>query len=109
MGGDIFISRTNELLKQKGLSQKQLAKMSNITESSLSRYLSGILVPRIDVIRNIALALGVSVSYLVGDTYDSSLLVSPYQETYRVVARNKSNLSDEEKIELIKLLFGDGK
>ena len=109
MGGDIFISRTNELLKQKGLSQKQLAKMSNITEASLSRYLSGILVPRIDIIRNIALALGVSVSYLVGDTNDSSLSVSPYQETYRVVARNKSNLSDEEKTELIKLLFGDGK
>ncbi len=109
MSRDIFISRTNELLKQKGLSQKQLANMSNITEASLSRYLSGILVPRIDVIRNIALALGVSVSYLVGDTNDSGLSVSPYQETYRVVARNKSNLSDEEKTKLIKLLFGEGK
>ncbi len=108
MNVDAFVSRTNDLLKEKGLSQKQLAKMSNITEASLSRYLSGILKPRIDVIRNIALALGVSVSYLVGDVddFDPS---SPYEETYRVVARNKVNLSDEEKTELIKLLFGDKK
>ncbi len=109
MSVDLFISRVNELLEKKGLSQKQLAKMSNITESSLSRYLAGILQPRIDVIRNIALALGVSVSFLIGDTNDLVFSSSPYKETYRVVARNKSKLSDHEKTELIKLLFGDEK
>lgn len=109
MKKDTFTLRTNQILKERGISQKQLAKMSNITEASLSRYLTGILVPRIDVIRNIALALGVSVSYLVGDSDDNNITMAPYQETYNVVARNKSNLSDEEKTELVKLLFGDKK
>lgn len=107
MGKDVFVQRTNNLLKERGITQSQLAKMSNITEASLSRYLAGILKPRIDIVRNIALALDVNVSYLVGDSSESNLSTSPFQETYRVVARNKSCLSDSEKTELIKLLFGD--
>lgn len=55
------------------------------------------------------MALGVPVSYLIGDTDEREALQKPFEETYVVVARNKSSLTEQEKTELIKLLFGEGK
>ena len=104
-----LIERVNRLLKEKGLTQKQLSRMSNITEASLSRYLTGQLEPKIDVVRNLALSLGVPVSYLIGDTNEHEVGNKPFEETYVVVARNKASLTEQEKTELIKLLFGEGK
>lgn len=104
-----LIERINNLLKEKNLTQKQLSKMSNITEASLSRHLSGKLEPKIDIVRNIAFSLGVSVSYLVGDTNDYNIKKKPFDETYIIIARNKNSLTDQEKTKLIKLLFEDGK
>ena len=109
MNKEEFTTRTNEILKERGITQKELSKMSNITEASLSRYLSGDYVPRIDVVRNIAIALGVSVSYLIGESEGTNNNISAFNETYNVVARNKSSLTDDEKAELIKLLFKGGK
>lgn len=101
-----FGERVTNLLREKRMTQKDLAKLSNITEASLSRYISGILTPRIDVINNIAIALDVSPSYLLGEIDQIKRNESAYQETYRVVARNKGSLTKEEKTELIELLFG---
>lgn len=106
MNKEEFTTRTNKILKEKGITQKELSKMSKITEASLSRYLSGSLIPRIDVVRNIAEALGVSVSYLIGESDNANTGKSAYEETCTIVARNRSNLTDEEKTKLIKLLFG---
>lgn len=107
--GKILVERVNKLLREKSLTQKQLSRMSNVTEASLSRYLTGQLEPKVDVVRNIALALGVSVGYLVGETDENATRQNPFEETYVVVARNRASLTDQEKTELIKLLFGEGK
>lgn len=47
------------LMKQQNITQKQLSKISNISESSISRYLHAEKRPGIDVAVNIAKALHV--------------------------------------------------
>ena len=57
--------KVKELMKVKGINQKQLSMRSGIAESSISRYLSGDRVPRMDVIVNVAKALDVSTEYFL--------------------------------------------
>jgi transcriptional regulator with XRE-family HTH domain len=64
----VFIDRVQALLEEKGLSQKWLADQSNLSPANISRYLSGIHTPNIEIIMPIASALSVSVDYLLGLT-----------------------------------------
>ena len=100
----MFAKRTKELMNQKELSQKDLSKMSGVSEPSLSRYLRGEIVPRMDVVVNVAKALGVSQNYLLGG--DDNIKTNPFVETRTVVMRNRGQLSNEEKMELLEVLFG---
>lgn len=100
-----FKERVKTLMERDGISQKELANLSGISEASVSRYLSGDLKPRMDILTNIAKVFNVTTSYLVGE--DDNLRESnAYEETLCVVTRNKSKLNDEQKAELIKVLFG---
>lgn len=47
------------IMKEKGMSQKQLAKASGITEAAISKYISGEREPRITFLKRIADALDV--------------------------------------------------
>lgn len=100
-----FTIKVKELMERDNISQKDLARLSNISESSISRYLSGSFEPRMDILVNIAKVFNVSVSYLMGE--DVTLVnKDAYEETLCVVTRNKSKLDDQQKAELIKILFG---
>ena len=101
-----FTERTKGLMTEKSVTQKELAKVTGISESSISRYLSGELNPRMDILSNISRALGTTVSYLMGEDGKPNATQNPFTETLCVVTRNKSKLSDKEKAELIKVLFG---
>ena len=100
-----FRERVKSLMERDGISQKELANLSGISEASVSRYLSGDLKPRMDILINIAKVFNVSTSYLVGED-DNISESDAYEETICVVTRNKSKLSDSQKAELIKVLFG---
>lgn len=99
-----FIERVQELMTRDNISQKQLSELSHISEPSISRYLSGKTEPRMDIVVNIAKVFGVPSSYLLGET-DSANKEDVYEETYRIVARNKSKLDDSQKAAIIKALF----
>ena len=58
--------RIADLLKQSGLTQRELADRVGITEVSLSRYISGNRTPKGPVIANIANALHTTSDYLLG-------------------------------------------
>lgn len=94
--------RINELLKEKQMTQKELAKRVNITESALSHYIKGDRTPSGETLVNIACALNTTANYLMGkdDILD-------FYGVKRILARNKSSMTDEEKTELVKMLFGD--
>lgn len=63
---DIFISRLEEMRKEKGFTQRELASKVGVTEVSMSRYIKGERVPTVTTIVSIAQVLGASVDYLVG-------------------------------------------
>jgi len=98
----IFDERVKKLMTLKKLSQKELSNLSSVSEPSLCRYLKG-QMPRMDVINNVAKALGVSSEYLLGGNELSQ--EDPYVETRNIVARNKGQLTSQQKAELISMLF----
>ena len=88
-----------QLMKQEGMTQKELADKINVTEASMSRYLKDKRIPRIDVLANIAKVFNVSIEFLQGEDE-----VNEVCEIKRLVARNATNMTQEEKMELIKIL-----
>lgn len=59
-------TRLTTLLKEKGLTETEAAKMANTSQSTLHRVITGeIASPRAQTIEKLATALGVSYSYLV--------------------------------------------
>lgn len=91
-----------ELMKQEGLSQKELAEKINVTEASMSRYIKGERIPRIDVLVKLANVFNVSIEYLQGLKE-----VDDFNEIKRIVARNSKNMTDAQKMELAKMLLKD--
>ncbi len=107
MKGDIFSERFGELLRLRNYSQKEIAQKTNLTESAVSRYLSGERTPRGAILLNIANALGTSMEYLLGKTDE----VKPagadneVENAFRIVARNAKNLTAEERERFIHILY----
>lgn len=58
-------NRISNLLTQKGMTQKELAQKSGITESAISHYIKGDRVPRGVNLVKIANALGTSTDFLL--------------------------------------------
>ena len=60
-----FPARMAELRKEKGFTQQQLAERIGVHVQQLKRYEAGISQPTLDVIRNLAMTLGVSSDQLL--------------------------------------------
>ena len=101
-----FANKVKELMIRDNISQKELSKLSGISESSISRYLSDSLQPRMDILAKISKVFNVTTSYLLGEEKNPFIPSDAFDETMCVVTRNKSKLSDAQKAELIKVLFG---
>lgn len=90
-----------KLMKEKGITQKELAKKSGIAESSVSRYLKADKRPRLDIVINFANVLEVKPEYLLDDSDikdDAFTLIST------AIARKGNKLSPEEKNKLISMI-----
>lgn len=95
--------RISESLKKSNTQQKELAERIGITEAVMSRYISGNREPKPETLANIATALNTTSDYLLGienDEFD-------YPRVRRIIARNASAMTDEEKKALINALFGE--
>ena len=95
--------RIYEMLQKQGLQQKELAERIGITETAMSRYISGTREPKPDVIANMATALHTTSDYLLGIENDEF----NYHHVRRMIARNASSMTDKEKKDLIEALFGE--
>lgn len=60
--------RLSLLLEEKNMTQRKLAEVIGVSEVTISRYLNGTRNPKIEIINDIATALGVSSDYLLGRT-----------------------------------------
>ena len=95
--------RIADLLKRKGIQQKELAERIGLTEATISRYISGERDPKPEVLANIATALHTTSDFLLGIEQDQF----DFPRVQRMIARNASALSAQEKRELISALFGE--
>lgn len=99
-----FSVRLRSLMKQRGITQRQLAERINVTEASMSRYVKGERKPRLNTVADMATALHTTSDYLLGrdsvhdETFD-------FAQVRRMLARHSSELTAEEKNELINALF----
>ena len=65
---DIFIKRLETLMEEKDMSHIELASKVGTTNVTISRYLSGERIPRLEIVAKIAEVFHTSVDYLVGLT-----------------------------------------
>lgn len=104
----IFSDRLVSLMRQKGITQKQLSAQINITPSAMSYYANGSRTPSGEILAKIAKALGTSTDYLLGIT-DAPQTSAPNPELH-YLQRNLSKLDPEQlrKAEtLLKTVFDD--
>jgi transcriptional regulator with XRE-family HTH domain len=95
--------RISELLKKRNISQKELATQIGVTEAAMSRYIAGTREPKPEVLANIATALHTTSDYLLGIENDDF----NYNNVKRIIARNSSKMTEQEKKALIDALFGE--
>ena len=89
-----FSKRLWELLKDKHLSQKDLAEHLGITRQSVSQYINGVTEPCLSRAVVISSFLGVSIDYLAGKSK-----LKRYDEP------SKKEIEDKVKEELLKALL----
>lgn len=106
MERSIFSERLASILKQQGITQKELARMIGVTEATMSRYIHGERIPRSEIIANIATALHTTSDYLLG-TEDKGTLDLDYPKIIRLIARNSSTMSNSQKKAIIQALLED--
>lgn len=102
MGKDMGV-RIAETLQKRKMTQKELAARIGVTEGVVSRYISGDREPKPEMLANIATALHTTSDFLLGienEEYNHS-------SVRRMIARNSSHMTEQEKRELINALFGE--
>ena len=98
-----FGERLAWVINRRNMTQKELAKRAGVTEAAISHYVNGDRNPRFDVVDRLAKALLTSTDFLMGgnaDNVDEELMLAR-----RLIARNVSQMTLEEKKEIINLLF----
>lgn len=94
-----FGKRLADLLKRSKMTQRDLAESTGLTEAAVSRYISGVREPRAITVAQIAKVLDVTPQELLGTTTKNEL-----DGAVRLIARNFTSLSDEQRAELITAL-----
>lgn len=111
MTDGVFRERFADLLRERDMTQREIATATKLTEGAISHYLKGDREPKGAILLNIANALGTSTDYLSGKTNE----VKPdgadgeVEEAIRLVARNARNMTAEDKERFIKALFTGGR
>lgn len=103
-----FGARLKSLLENKNISQKEFADKLEITEATLSRYINNLIVPKIEVVYEMANLLDVSVDFLIGnertmsETEELAILRKILQKSGFM--ENDEDLTDEELDRLMKFV-----
>ncbi len=107
MADNTFKERLAALIKERNMTQRQLAEATRLTEGAVSHYLKGDREPKGAILLNIANALGTSTDYLSGRTDDvrTDDADRELKEAYRLVARNARNMTAKDKAKFARAIF----
>ena len=101
-----FAERLAKLLKKQGITQKELAERVGVTEATMSRYMHSKRIPKSEIIANIATALHTTSDYLLGTEKEGDI-ENDYPRIVRLIARNSTSMTQEQKNAIIKVLLED--
>ena len=102
---ETFGGRLLNLITLRGLTQKELAERAEVTESAMSHYVNDNRIPRASVLGRIADTLETTTDYLLnGDPSDSKQEIEYAQ---KLIARNVAEMSKEDKMKIMSILFGE--
>ena len=87
------------LLKERGISQKELAEAARLTPASVSRYVNGEREPRAHTVVALAEILGVKPSDIIGTSDEQEI-----DTAIRFIVRNIDKLTEAQRAELIATL-----
>lgn len=114
MGGEILDTlgkKILNLLNDRNLTQKELAKMVGTTEVSIGRYINDKREPNATMLAAIAKALNVSTDYLLGTASPHNVVKSKateleedFPEGISVLYRANKNLTPEQKEMMLKMI-----
>ena len=93
------IEKLKRLMRQRRMSQRDLASMSGVTEAAMSRYLAGNRQPKSETLANMATALHTTSNDLLGIEPPTEI-----EEVFRLVARNAAAIPSDVRMKLIRLL-----
>ncbi len=100
-----------KVLKEQGMSQKELAKKADITEAAVSHYIKGDRVPRSTTLGLLAGALGVTAGFLLGAGVTSAAAErnkQTFEEAKVLLRTNSRRFTKEQRLELISILSSGG-
>lgn len=107
-------TRLQELRKQKGLTQEQLAKKLNVTNQSVSKWEKDINAPDISLLVELADLFETSIDYLLGRGENNPVVTTTQKSTDQLVFKIKILSADKDKVNInlplsiIKILTKDG-
>jgi len=87
------------LLRERGMSQKELAEAACLTPASVSRYVNGEREPRVLTVAALADVLGVKPSDITGTSDEQEM-----DTAVRFIVRNIDKLTEAQRAELIAAL-----
>lgn len=95
--------KMKELMRTKNITQKDLALRLNVQEATISRYINNLREPNAENLANIATSLSTTVDYLIGKS--DSEMNCDFGQLKLFVARNATNLTQQEKFDIINILL----
>lgn len=96
-------NRIAELLTSAGITQKKLSELTGITESSISHYMKGDRIPRGVNLLKIAREFNVTTDYVLG--VENVFNEEDFNSTKTLIARSATKMTDEQKMELMRILM----
>lgn len=65
---NVFGSRFRELMREHQYTQSEIAEIFDLTQSTVSRYIQGVRIPKMNLLKKIAIHFDVTVDYLTGNS-----------------------------------------
>ena len=90
-------------IREKGMSRRELAQKSGISEAAISRYINGTRQPKAVSLNAIAKALDVPISEFLGT---KASIAEDVEGAIQLIARNAKDITTEQKKQIINVILG---